>query len=67
MVGHDDAEYAQISSKMVAECKYPDGGVQLTMLDDCLRFLSAEVLAVYDKSTELKVLVDSQIIRKLNN
>ena len=57
----------QPSSDLVAECKYPDGGVQLIMLDDCLRFLSAEVLAVYDRSTKLEVLVDSQIVRKLNN
>lgn len=57
----------ELSSEMVAECKYPDGGVQLIMLDDCQRFLSAEVIAVYDASTKPEILVDSQIVRKLNN
>ena len=57
----------KLSSEMVAECRYPDGGVQLIMLDDCLRFLSAEVVAVYDASTKPEILVDSQIVRKLNN
>lgn len=57
----------RLSSEMMAECKYPDGGVQLVMLDDCQRFLSAEVIAVYDASTKPEILVDSQIVRKLNN